>query len=513
MSLLSIFLVSGQSVWTYLVIPLLLFISRLVQNRYRSGLHKIPGPYIASLTDLWQFFHCLAGRSWRDYELHRKYNSPLLRLGPNLISSDFYISQVQENSRGEPYHNLASTQDEAEHALLRRPVARTYALSTLMAYEPLVDTTFQTFKLQVTQRFVEQGKECPLDKWLQMYAFDVIGELVFSRRLGFLESGTDVDNMMHLTGKVMEYTGIMGHIPYVDKYLRIRNPLRRFIGDFPIIGFTLDRIREHQRQSGNQVHPDFVTQFIKASEKYPDVMTEDRIAENARTAIGAGSDTTAIALREILFRLLVQKSILGKLPSFTLTVDLYITYAGTERFMQELKTQLAARPRDENFDNPISWAEGTKMTFFQALIKECLRYHSPLGQLLPRSVPEGGVTLCGQFIPEGTVVGCNAWTIHRHCDLYGEDADQFRPERWLEATPEQLQKMENMNFAFGGGPRICIGRNIAMLEITKFIPEFFRRFEVQLVDAARYTYHPGWLVTQTGLDVKLRLRELDPLVF
>jgi len=70
--------------WPYILLVLIL--ARFTRNHYLLGLHDIPGPFLSSLTDLWHFFHCLFGRSWKDYELHRKYNSPLLRLGPNTIS-------------------------------------------------------------------------------------------------------------------------------------------------------------------------------------------------------------------------------------------------------------------------------------------------------------------------------------------------------------------------------------------------------------------------------------------
>lgn len=87
---------------------------------------------------------------------------------------DFYIASIQSNSKGELYENLASTRDEEEHARLRRPVAHTYSLSVLLSYEPLVDSTIDVFFKQLEERFVHPQKECPLDRWLQMYAFDVM---------------------------------------------------------------------------------------------------------------------------------------------------------------------------------------------------------------------------------------------------------------------------------------------------------------------------------------------------
>jgi cytochrome P450 len=76
------------------------------------------------------------------------------------------------------------------------------------------------------------------------------------------------------------------------------------------------------------------------------------------------------------------------------------------------------------------------------VIKEALRLHPGVAFPLERIVPEGGATLCGKFIPGGTVVGMNAWVLHRDQRVFGSDADVFRPERWLEAEPDRLKLME-----------------------------------------------------------------------
>jgi cytochrome P450 len=289
----------------------------------------------------------------------------------------------------------------------------------------------------------------------------------------------------------------VGQIPTFDEYLRLKgfgHIWRKFRRTGPIMKFTARQIREHNAV-GDSSRPDFLTRFIQAREKYPEVMTDGRLATYTNTNVSAGSDTTAIALRQILFKLL--------------------THPGAkDRFLSELATVLRAREEKGGVrpEVPVTWAEGQSMTYYQALIKECLRTHPPLGQLIPRVVPEGGTELCGKYLPGGTVVGCNAWVVHRDKKVFGADADEFRPERWLEEGPEGEEKrrqMENLSFAFGGGPRVCLGKNIALLEISKMVPELFRRYEVAIVDPSNYRLVPGWLVAQAGLDVTLKKREGD----
>ena len=69
--------------------------------------------------------------------------------------------------------------------------------------------------------------------------------------------------------------------------------------------------------------------------------------------------------------------------------------------------------------------------------------HPAVQYPLERLVPKGGATLNGYWIPEGTIVGMNAGVIHRNKDVFGLDADEFRPSRWTEeAKSGDLKEME-----------------------------------------------------------------------
>jgi cytochrome P450 len=77
-------------------------------------------------------------------------------------------------------------------------------------------------------------------------------------------------------------------------------------------------------------------------------------------------------------------------------------------------------------------------------MKEAMRLHPGVSYPLKRLVPEGGVNLCGPNLREGTNVGINPVVLHQNKEIYGEDAAHFRPERWLEADPDQLKLMDRI---------------------------------------------------------------------
>ena len=70
--------------------------------------------------------------------------------------------------------------------------------------------------------------------------------------------------------------------------------------------------------------------------------------------------------------------------------------------------------------------------------------------------------------------------IHRSKDIFGPDAEEFNPDRWLD--PANASYMDKYMLSFGGGSRTCIGRNFAMAAMSKLVPEFLRLFEVELVN-------------------------------
>ena len=112
------------------------------------------------------------------------------------------------------------------------------------------------------------------------------------------------------------------------------------------------------------------------------------------------------------------------------------------------------------------------MPYLQAVIKEGLRIFPPAVGLVSKDVPPGGDTFNGVFLPEGTKIGYCGLGLFRIKEIWGEDVHAFRPERWLDSSPEQIHNMEtNMELIFGYGRWQCLGKNVAVIELNKVFVE------------------------------------------
>jgi cytochrome P450 len=253
-------------------------------------------------------------------------------------------------------------------------------------------------------------------------------------------------------------------------------------------------------ETNNLNSRDFLSRFIDAMEKDPSIPKWALPAWTSSNIL-AGSDTTAIYLRTMFKNLL--------------------EYPKT---LERLRSELQEAASSGRLSMPVTWKESRQLPYLDACIKEAGRIHSPFGLPLERVVPSGGLSLCGEYIKEGTVVGMSAWVVHRDKAIFGEDADSWRPERWL-GSEEGRRKMEQSLLTFGAGHRSCLGKHISLLEIYKLVPTILQEYDVnfhprhtgkeadllyqiELLDPERaWHVENRWFVPQFGLQVQLSKRE------
>ena len=125
----------------------------------------------------------------------------------------------------------------------------------------------------------------------------------------------------------------------------------------------------------------------------------------------------------------------------------------------------------------VSYDTVRKLPYLTSIIQESLRIHPPYVGLLEKSVPQAGDYLPdGRFLPAGTLIGSNIWAIQRDRTIFGDDAETFRPERWLECESEQRSAMERtVELCFSSGRYTCLGKEVAVMEIFKAVAEVILR--------------------------------------
>lgn len=527
-------------------------VGRLVRNRYHNGLNKYPGPFLASLTDLWRIWDVYGQRPDITHQrLHAKYGD-VVRLGPNALSfadpkalktiyglnkgflkSDFYVVQ-QSTMNGRNLASLFSTTDNDFHAQFRRSVNSAFAMSALVQYEPFVDNTTKLFLKQTEKLFVDNPEGCNFTQWLQFYAFDVIGEITYSKRHGFVEKNEDIDGIVNYLGNLFLYVAPIGQIPWLDR-LFLKNPLYLKLSQWgfldatmPVARFARDRMAERlgPNLSGDPKKPllpvvdasspggdgksrDLLSKFLAARDARPEFMTDTLVMTMAVSMAFAGSETTAISLAAVFYYLLKNPAKLARLRA-------------------EIDAASRAGAFSDHDTGLVTWAESQRLPYLDACVKEAFRMHPAAGLPLERIVPEPGVEIAGCHVKGGAIVGCSAWIIHRRPEIWGDDVDVYRPERWLVeeeedeggATPSltdmekaererRIREMNGMMLQFGMGSRTCIGKNISLLEIYKVVPSLLRRFEIRFKDPSQeWKLVNAWFVKQQNFQTVFELRDL-----
>ena len=135
-----------------------------------------------------------------------------------------------------------------------------------------------------------------------------------------------------------------------------------------------------------------------------------------------------------------------------------LAFPGVQRRAQEELDTVVGRGRLPTF------ADAPRLPYACAVIKEVLRWRPAVPLGVPHAAREDD-WYEGMFIPKGTVCISNAWHCNHDCAVFGEDADQFRPERHLDEQGELLSGPAETNqtghVTFGFGRRICVGKELA----------------------------------------------------
>jgi cytochrome P450 len=235
--------------------------------------------------------------------------------------------------------------------------------------------------------------------------------------------------------------------------------------------------RQQERQSRGNSHGrnDLLSLLMSAMDEDGTHMPYRQLPDDNTTLFLARHETTAQALAWTWY-------LLAENP------------AAEARLHEELRGVLNGRPPEPS-DFP-------KLPYLYALLHEVLRLYPPAYITARTSIETSQIG--GYEFPASSTLLMSQWVMHRDA-RYFDDADAFRPERWLDGLADRLPA--GAYFPFGDGPRRCIGQGFAMMEAAIVIGTLAQRFQFRLVPGHPVVPEP--LVTlrpRYGIHMKLQAR-------
>ncbi|KAI6296804.1 Cytochrome P450 monooxygenase aba1 [Pyricularia oryzae] len=449
--------------------------------------------WLANFSYLWLAKTTYSGRQyWVHRELHRKHQSPLVRIGPNELMTDDpdvirRISAARSGyvrdtwyitGRFNPYHdNMFTVLEPKAHKQFKSRTLHAYSGRELPDFEAGIDEQVQTLVDTLRRKYAapaagnaagkrRQGAPVDLGPISCYFTMDVITRLGFGHEFGYLQSETDLYNFLGGVRDLWPRMSTSADIPWIRNvlfskfFLKLLGPGPKDKEGFGALMAVAEQHVGRRFQEGPDSKKDMLSSFIHHG------LDQTECEVEGLFMVVAGTESTASAIRSVLVHTM-----------------------STPAVYSQLKAEIATAVRSGAASSPvIKNEEAVRLPVLQAVIYEGLRMRPPLLGLLPKVVPAGGDTLAGHHVPAGTAVCVNASSLLRSEALFGPDTDVFRPGRFLDLQdPEARAAMQrNVELAFGSGQWQCVGKTIAFMELHKVVFEanqdkLFRRFDMHLV--------------------------------
>ncbi|KAK1759949.1 cytochrome P450 [Echria macrotheca] len=495
---------------THILLPLvyplgltiILTLLRAIYNIYLHPLRSYPGPRLWAATEIPYTLAFTSGKSNHTIlALHKKYG-PVVRVGPSRLSfthADAWRdirghrrAGEGENPKEESFYSMSRRNiigaPRDDHTRFRRVLAHGFSASVMQKQEPLITRYIDQLMDQLNAR---SGEAVDMVEWMNFTTFDVIGDLAFGEPFGSLADGTMHPWIGQIFQSVAQFARIVSARRYFPSLVMF---IARYAPKLLMSGFAL-QIEYSTRQVDKRLglatsRPDFIDSMSQGGgqggEKKGVELSHDEIVHNARMIVLAGSETTATALSNFIF-------LMCKYP--------------------DVQKRLAAEVREAFADEKdITFQAVMGLRYSLAVLDESMRLLPTVPAAFPRVAATGGITVGGNYVPEGTVLDIFPLAMFRDARNF-VDPDEFVPERWLDDERDARYEADNhaafQPFSFG--PRNCIGKNLAYVEMRVIIARLIWKFGLEFADKSQESWFDNCLGynlwNKPPLMVKLTPRE------
>ncbi|KAH7074749.1 cytochrome P450 [Paraphoma chrysanthemicola] len=473
---------------------LLWFTFYVVYCIYFHPYSKYPGPFLARFTDLYAGYHAWKGDIHLDmWRCHQIYGDKV-RYAPNRLNINTVTGLKNIYKDGKPYlksknyaamvhqaTNTLTVRDRKDHGRRRRVIQQGLSDATLRAFEPHMYEIINRFCDRMVQTVEEENMVVAptkqeetwkpsrnMSEWCNYLAFDLMATFIFSGKYNMLEREQYRYVVQCIEESNIRVSSIL-QAPILKAFRmdRLFFP-RAIVARNMFLGFVGKLLRDTKKNDRSQRKDLFeMLSHAKDPESGKGFTPEEIVAESV-TLVVAGADTSATAMAAIFFYL-------SRNP------DAYARAAAEVR---------------STFNSVEDIQGGVKLNscrYLRACIDEAMRMSPSVGQTLAREVPAGGAIVDGDFIPGGCDVGVPIYSIHHKEDIYS-DPFNYNPERWMvekEGASQQVLDMYAAYNPFSVGPRSCMGKGVALVEMMSTFAVVLFRLDFKMADTDTAGGKPG----------------------
>ncbi|XP_010555325.1 PREDICTED: alkane hydroxylase MAH1-like [Tarenaya hassleriana] len=156
------------------------------------------------------------------------------------------------------------------------------------------------------------------------------------------------------------------------------------------------------------------------------------------------------------------------------------------KIRQEMKEKLPPRTRSGDDDDglPFDPMELKKLVYLHAALSESLRLYPPV-PFERKSPVEPDVLPSGHRVAANSKIVFPIYALGRMKRVWGEDALEFKPERWISETGRLKQEPPSKFFVFNAGPRTCLGKDMAYTQFKTLLVEILQNYDIHVVEGQR----------------------------
>ncbi|KAL8708612.1 MAG: hypothetical protein Q9220_006548 [cf. Caloplaca sp. 1 TL-2023] len=338
---------------------------------------------------------------------------------PTAIKSKFY----EMYGAGFNSWCIGSERDPKVHGRMKKLLSHAFSTKALLEQEDIIQSSIDAFidKIGPTS---QTPKGLNVGEWYQMVAFDILGDMAFGESFHCIENGKP-----HFWPEL-----ILEHLFFIT----VVDNLRRY----PLF-VTLGNRLSHKTD-----RKDFLSNIIDKVEAGE--VSHEELTAHTSTLVIAGGETVSTFLPAVTYYLLNNPGPYRKLRD-------------------EIRNSFTSL--DE-----INAASALRLPYLQAVIAEGLRIYPPGSQGFPRISP--GMMVDEHFVPEGAEMYTSAWTV-THDEKYFHEPFAFKPERWIDPDCKDVKEASQ---PFSLGPRGCLGRNFAELEMSLILAKLNFKYDLEMVN-------------------------------